>query len=170
MPFLSVPYTAIICYHTMYYSAPWYMYNWYTAPLLMKPNNIASAHTKQHVLQGVVHKRHTILTFLWNYTLSSAYHAVPPCSALWPFPAGRACFAGRGVDIYGLNPNIGPISQLLATVVVDFHLIPSCESLKVLLFTWAIFSRNPCWDRLQLLRHVLRDCGEHFLDTFLNFE
>ena len=28
-----------------------------------------------------------------------------------------------GFDIYGLKPNIGPISQLLATVVVDFHLI-----------------------------------------------
>ena len=73
------------------------------------------------------------------YPFQRAYHAVPPCNALWPLPAGRACFAGRRVDIYGANPNIGPISQLLATVVVDFHLIPSRESLKVLLFTSAIF-------------------------------
>ena len=135
MPFLSVPNTDIISHNAINYVRYRPIIqtcNWYTAPLLInEPYNIAP--DKATRFTTCSSHRHTILTFYEIIPFPEpAYHTVPPSIAPWPLAGwcARACFAGRRVwylyseeDIYGLKPNIWPISQLLATVVVDFHLI-----------------------------------------------
>ena len=66
-----------------------------------------------------------------------------PCTALWPLPAcwlGWPCVLRRSGYIYGLSRQIGTISQLLATVVVDFHLLFCKKSRDSLLLLGAFFA------------------------------
>ena len=129
----AFPFCALYRYHT----SPHYVlycpmiYNWYTAPLLIKPHIIAS--NKATRFTGCSSHRHTILTF-YEITPFPACHAIPHHAFAAHHTVPRVArfdpclLVVRASPVVGLylwvEPNIGPISQLFATVVVGFHLLP----------------------------------------------
>ena len=110
-----------------------------------------------------------------------AYHTVPRVARFDPcLLAGVAVRASPVVGLYlWVEPNIGPISQLLATVVVGFHLL-AWESFFNSGFFWVQFIKLlweahigiPSNSLLQLCASQLSPCGglvKIFWDKFLNF-